>query len=145
MASPRSTPLGPAIKKSLAEAIQANPGDMVAVSQAMGVNPRTIRQWSQDDEEVAELLAEDKSWTHAKVEGYLTREAVSGKSLVAAIYYSKAQLGWSDRQTIEHKGRVEFDIPAAPAKPADSTDMAMHLVIGTAPALDPAGEEQADE
>lgn len=89
------------------------------ISVVLNLDPKTLRKHFREELDLG------KDQASANVVLNLYRQAVRNdfRAIPAAIYWTKAQLGWSDRQTIAHTGPNGGPIQMLQIDPARLADM----------------------
>lgn len=72
------------------------PHDQIAL--LLGISPKTLRKHYRHELDLGKAKA------NAQVGKTLFKMATSGKNPAATIYWTKSQMGWSERYRIEHSG-----------------------------------------
>lgn len=121
-----------AIKKALPEALLRNPGNLDAAAREVGITTTTLNRWRSEDDDFAQIVDDARNVWHGKIAGGLYQQALDGQ-LTAAIFVSKAQMGWSDRQAIDHKVHIEYADGSSAGKdqaPSEISPPVLSIVSG---------------
>ena len=76
------------------------PHEQIAMVIRGGIDADTLKKHFKDE------LREAKIKANAKIGGTLFNKAISGDT-AAAIFWAKTQMGWSEKQLLEHSGEVQ--------------------------------------
>jgi|TARA_Y100000310_G_scaffold304804_1_gene344333 hypothetical protein len=69
------------------------------IARVIGIDPKTLRKHFRDELDTASIKA------NAKIGGTLYNKAINGDT-TSAIWWSKARMGWSEKQEHEHSGSL---------------------------------------
>ena len=130
MARPLSKGKRSALKRALPDAYRLEAGNLTATGEALGVARTTITRLISEDPELQTTIAGIDKEIADRIVHTIVGRALNN-DLTASIYWTKAQLGWSDRSTVVHKG-LNFD-PPVKAAGDDAEPIKLAVVNGGAP------------
>jgi hypothetical protein len=76
------------------------PHEQIAAVTRGGIDADTLKKHFKDE------LRESRIKANAKIGGSLYNRAINGDT-TAAIFWAKTQMGWSEKQHIEHSGEIK--------------------------------------
>ena len=119
-------------------------GNLELAAKKLGTCYHTLHRWSKKYPEVQKAIEDSKQTIAEKVKNTIVGQALNGQ-LTAAIYYSKAQMGWSDRQIVEHRG-LGFNVSTTTDEStlADESRPTLRVVDGGGPPEPTTPEDQRD-
>lgn len=129
-------------KKELIESLYACDGILYTACQKIGLEYSTAKRWMTEDAALAAELEHSREATAAKIQAHVLKMATGeapGGGTGAAAFWLKAQAGWTDRQTVEHKGSIAWDGAPEQEKPATSRQRNVALRVVSGMGAQPAG------
>ena len=135
MAAPLSKAKLAKLKRGIPDAYRDNGGNLTGTAEALGTTRPTLTHAIEADSGLQSTIAGIDKEIADRIVHTIVGRALNN-DLTASIYWTKAQLGWSDRSTVVHKG-LNFD-PPVKAADDDAEPIKLAVVNGGAP-LDTGG------
>jgi len=88
-------------------------GNVSRVAESFGVSRGAIINRVNRSDTLKRALDEARDRRNENVRDVLYDMAISGEIPAATIFYAKAQLGWSEKQQVEHSGETRIIIEYA--------------------------------